>query len=365
MDAGQFDRVTRRIFSAIDRRRVMGVLGGLVASPLLGDTSADAKKKKSPVCLNGNTVNVSGKKRKKLMKQGATPGRCSGCAPQCNGARCGGSDGCGGTCGCPSGSLCNEGTCMPCTVACTGTPIACGAALQRALQDGGTVVACPGRYQGPFLVEKTATLNGAGPGDDPATNTILDGEGSVAATLSVIRDIVFKLSGAKITNGTQAGLWIFDDVDARASNCTFADNNGPGIAAMGAFQMTNSTVRDNRSPSDGGGVYFYGAGPHFVDNCVITGNSATNDGGGLFTTNVAYVTVTGTRIQGNTAKRGGGIFTEEGTMRLDSATSITNNLATEVGGGVARFGGTFNQNGASISGNNAPSSPNCAGVTCV
>ncbi|MCA9877736.1 MAG: hypothetical protein KC442_08140 [Thermomicrobiales bacterium] len=333
MDAPQFDQIARRVFAAANRRRVLGALGGLVAAPLLGGTRAEAKKKKKPVCLNGDTVKAAGKKRKKLIKRGATPGACPTVA---------------------------------CTVTCTGTPVACGAALQRALNDGGNIVACPGLYQGPFTLTKSATLTGAGSGDNPASSTILDGQDGDGATLQASGAIMFTLSGVRVTGGTQrAGLLTLEQVDARVNSCTFSDNY-TGIEALGKLQLANSTVSGNGA-GFGGGLYLYGPGPYFVDNCVISENRASLLGGGVFIGalgSAADVTITGTRIQGNTAGSGGGIHMSKGPVRLDSATTITNNTATGTGGGVNVAGGTFVQNGANISGNNAPTQPNCAGVSC-
>ncbi|MFT4037749.1 MAG: right-handed parallel beta-helix repeat-containing protein [Thermomicrobiales bacterium] len=368
MDAAQFDQVARRVSSGATRRRVVGALSGAAVASLLGAAVGTAKKKpkKKPYCLNGQTVQASGKKGKKLRKQGATPGAC--CVPTCNGTTCGG-DGCGGTCGCAAGSVCNAGACAKCTVTCSGAPTACGTQLQQALFAGGTVVACPGRYEGAFGTIQPATLIGAGPGDDPATNTILVGAGSTVATLAAVGSYVFKLSGVKLTGAPARGLYISDNVAAQVSNCTIAGNNGGGILVDGALQLANSTVRDNASPDVGAGIYFYRRGPHTIDNCVISGNVSTaaqtfDGGGGIFTYGNASVTISGTEIRGNQAKRGGGIAMETGTVRLDSATSITGNTATETGGGVARQGGDFLQNGARISGNNSPvsSTANCAGV---
>lgn len=182
MDATQFDRLARTLSGLRTRRAAAWVLGGAAAFPLLDleDALARKKQKKKPVCLNGKTIKAKPQKRKKLLRKGATPGACPpACQPQCQSGRCGQSNGCGGMCQCPAGSNCHEGTCKPQTVRCSG-PTDCALLLKSALQsavDGTEIVLGPGLYPGNFEVSKTVTLIGAGPGADPATATILDGQG--------------------------------------------------------------------------------------------------------------------------------------------------------------------------------------------
>ncbi|MFT4038868.1 MAG: hypothetical protein QM692_11860 [Thermomicrobiales bacterium] len=119
MDQPAFDHLTRAVAALRTRRATATALAtGLAALPLLGgsallpqDTAAKRKrhqqgahaekkkkKKKATYCLNGATtqVTLTKKSKKRLKKQGATPGACAptGCATACpSSQRC-----CGAAC---------------------------------------------------------------------------------------------------------------------------------------------------------------------------------------------------------------------------------------------------------------------------
>ena len=371
MDVAHFDALTRMLAFRQSRRSVAIVLGAVATAILTqGEETQAGKKKKKPLCLNGQTIKASGNKRKKLLKQGASPGACAGsCTPRCDGTSCGGDDGCGGACGCSGNAVCNGGTCMPCTVVCTGTPLGCGSQLTQALLDGGTIALCPGTYSagaGVFEIRKDTTLVGAGPEDDPGSNTILDGEG---ARLVLFANTSRKLTmhGLRVINGfggQGGGMLAGEGTDVRVTNCAFVQNTGNGggaILSFGNLRLTNTLFDQNEATnSDGGGVLLIDSDQSFVTNCTFTGNTSGMFGGGLSANN-SQVTITGTEFRDNTADRGGGLSMDGGTVNLDSATLITGNVATELGGGAVRFSGVLNRNGATISGNSAPRQPDCAG----
>lgn len=84
MDANRFDRIVRAISASANanasRRRVTGLLAGSATGGLLGAASlrADAKKKKkkAPVCHEGQTIQVSKKAKNKHLAHGDTLGAC-------------------------------------------------------------------------------------------------------------------------------------------------------------------------------------------------------------------------------------------------------------------------------------------------
>ena len=82
MEVTRFDDLLRSHVNAPSRRSVVQLLAALAASSLVGLTHGDdsaAKKHKSrkaALCLNGQTVFVAKKTRKRLLSQGATPGAC-------------------------------------------------------------------------------------------------------------------------------------------------------------------------------------------------------------------------------------------------------------------------------------------------
>ena len=130
MNRLRFDTFVRDLSHGSSRRRLLAWMLVGVASPAtivhfgLDDVKARKgnKKKKVTLCRTGQTVTVSKKARKKLLREGATVGACQEslpspapppplCIPNCDSRNCG-SDGCGGTCGtCGDGEVCTSGRC--------------------------------------------------------------------------------------------------------------------------------------------------------------------------------------------------------------------------------------------------------------
>ncbi len=336
MDAVRFDALTRVLSHALTRRAVPPLLGGLIAALL---TNADPamvkkkKKKKATLCLDGQTIQASKKKKKKFLKSGATPGACPPpvCTPNCPGTACGGNDGCGGICGCGAGSLCHAGFCRACTVTCNGNGGACGDFLQNELTKGGRVYVCPGRYAGNFTLTANVELVGAGDGEDPASNTVLDGNLN-GGVMTVVPGVVAELHRLRIFGGntTNAGGGIYNEGSLAMTACTVSKNTsqfgGGGIMhaleATGPLALNSCTVKDN-SGSSGGGIAVNSSNPVTLTNCIISGNKATADGGGIRLLS-GTVTINGGEVTGNKAVAGGGIFNERGTVNLSSA-SVTGN----------------------------------------
>lgn len=363
MDHAAFDFLTRSWACAPSRRSALhfiagSVLGAWTGLPnLTGSVAKKKKKKKVTLCLNGQTIQASKKKKKKLLKSGATPGACSPpppppiCTPTCPGTTCGSDDGCGGTCGCATGFVCDSGICHACSFTCGGNSAACGAALQIALNGGGTIYICPGRYAGTFtLGAPNVILIGAGQGDDPANNTILDAEGS-GRVVHVSVNVTATLQGLRITGGNTPAL-----------------NEGGGIRNEGTLTVTACTITGNRSANGGAGVHNFqgGTGPLTLNACTVSGNTSLGFGGGVHNSGGKIANINGTAISGNMAKSGGGVFTQ-GTVIFNSASSVTGNTATLAGsgGGIHNFvGGTVALNGADVSGNtplNCVNVPGCVG----
>ncbi len=382
MDDRQFDAVTRLVGER-QSRRSFSFLAGALAIGLLGVTPSIArkKKKKSPFCLNGQTVEAGGKQKKKLLKQGATSGACPpppppppprACTPQC-GNRCGGSDGCGGACACAANAICSGGTCLACTVTCNGNAQTCGEQLGDAMANGGTIVACPGLYGGNYSWTSNTTLIGAGPGNDPATSTILDGQKN-GRVLFVTQGVTAVLNGVRVTNGLVTGLDKGGGISAlggsslQLTNCAVVGNEsdaeGGGIHTRGSLQLTSSRVANNTTTDSGGGIFLEDAASSSIVNSIIEENEALGDSGGgiLATIGISTeLTISGSTIQRNEASEdGGGLRIFFGKAIFDAASRIVNNTAFNgTGGGIrATNDATVSLNGAEVSGN---SSPECSG----
>jgi hypothetical protein len=224
-------------------------------------------------------------------------------------------------------------------VVCSGDAVACGNQLRIALTGagGGTVYVCPGRYVGNFTVGNGA-LVGAGDGADPATNTILDANGS-GLTVQVNVGVNAALQGLRITGGNVP-----------------ADLGG-GIRNQGSLNLTACTIIRNRARI-AAGIYNDVRSTAMLNACTISENTADISGGGIFNeiygTTRSVVTIKGTAISGNRAisGSGGGLF-NFGTATLDSATSVTGNICDATfpnsGGGI--FGSNVTLNGATVSSN--------------
>jgi predicted outer membrane repeat protein len=353
VDAQHFDQLARVLGERRTRRGLAALLAGPVAAQLIAVPGSEAGKK--------------GKRRRRKRKAKRKKTQNRACTPSCAG--CGGSDGCGGTCRCGANQFCDGGVCRTCDVTCNGDAVACGAALQQRLLDGGTIYACSGRYQGNFTMG-TARLIGTGNGDNPATSTILDaaGEGRVVtindgATAELIR---LRIKGGRTSGNTGAGVRA-DSGDLRITDCTITENEaangGGGIHAKGAFQLTNSTVSLNTS-SIGGGLRLEGTQPIFITGSVISGNKTSTGntyGGGIYNVNTATLTIIDTEIRGNeAASGGGGILNYIGTITMNAGSKVINNMAPN-GGGISNQAGTINLNGATVSGNSAPQCVNVPG----
>ena len=148
-----------------------------------------------------------------------------------------------------------------------------GTALQSALNSGGTIYVCPGRYVGNFTIPTGVSVIGAGEGDDPDSNTILD-VGGVGRVLVINSGVgLVELERLRVTdsNPARAGGGIeHGGTMLRMTACTVSGNTsaiaGGGILASGilddgvhdqrqysgrgrkgTLKMTRCTVRDNRA----------------------------------------------------------------------------------------------------------------------
>lgn len=150
-------------------------------------------------------------------------------------------------------------------------------------------------------------------------------------------------------------------------NLTAADRNGHVIEVHSKGDLRIIDSSDDRSgtitggwANNGGGICNYGTVT--ITGGRITGCKASEQGGGIKNNAGATLTITGrVVITGNSAPNGGGIYNADGgTMSIDGISelstsywcSISNNTATEDGGGIVNRG-TATITAAYISGNQA------------
>jgi hypothetical protein len=112
----------------------------------------------------------------------------------------------------------------------------------------------------------------------------------------------------------------------------------------------------NAGPDNGGAIYSYDPTLNLTD-VTISGNQA-NYGGGIMDLH-GHVTLSGSTISGNTAAAGGGMDIENLTA---SSSTIADNTATEVAGGVELLSGASVITDSTISGNIATDGGTGGGV---
>lgn len=380
MESETLDAVARSLFRRRSRRAAAGLLGGLLALPLLGGAQVDAKRKKR-------------KRRKGGGKKGGGGNGGAACVPKCGGATpvCGVGDGCGGTCVCAAGSICARGgLCYLCDIIHDGNDVTSGEALRQKMaipiDDDSYVYVCPGRYEG-YFVHAGGNLIGAGDGADPATNTILDAAGRALApgaprgVVAVASGATSRLAKMRITGSTRAfthGVRVPPASHLTMESCTVTGNRGSGscgIDSSSSFELVGCTISDNGSTEDVPNSYFGGgiraANPQVSDiiNSRIVGNVAGGFGGGGLYAEGGPLNIFNTEISGNRVlnaiAKGGGIYQVSGTIRLRGDTRITGNTAgaSGGGGGIYREGGEITWEGPDVS-RNVPN--NCVNVSqCV
>ena len=298
-------------------------------------------------------------------------------------------DGCGGTivCGCPTdqvcvGSVCQPcidvgdvcqpcimvgSICQPCTVTCPSTdPPACGDDLQAAMNGGGTVYVCPGRYQTSYLLTDSVHVIGAGQGTNETSNTILDAAGTnlvlqINPTAGLVELERLRITGGNVA-GSGAGI-IHGGTTLRMTDCTVSGNtsmlsNGSGgIDSLPAstLNMVRCTIRDNHATAaEGSGGGIRTSGTTTLTDCLIEGNTAVNQGGGLYIASGLTILAGTTEVRGNTANRGGGIL-NIGALQIADTCRVTHNTAAAFGDG----GGIFNDNLGSVTLDGAARVPYC------
>jgi hypothetical protein len=96
------------------------------------------------------------------------------------------------------------------------------------------------------------------------------------------------------------------------TDCTIANNIGPGIQTSSSLVMTGSTVSGNVGDFLGGGL-FVSYGDAQISNSTISGNTAADAGGGIaLWAHVGTVELTSVTITGNTASGTSSLFTGGG-----------------------------------------------------
>ena len=163
-------------------------------------------------------------------------------------------------------------------------------------------------------------------------------------------------ANATLYSGTLTGNNVSGDggaVSVTGGNCSFtmyggaitgntATGNGGGISSYdswnsGTVNINGGVISNNRA-TNGGGIYAASRTHFHLNGGEIINNTATGDGGGVYCSGLysnadGRCEFNGSTISGNTAQRGGGAYVRVCFIGYRNC-RITNNTATEAGGGL-------------------------------
>jgi len=160
--------------------------------------------------------------------------------------------------------------------------------------------------------------------------------GTLTVSNSTLSDNFTSGNGGGIDNNYGATLTV--------SNSTLSDNSAPsgsfggGIANFGTLTVTDSTLSDNSVGYGGGAIGNYD-GQLTLINSTISGNNTAVEGGGIYSYSQAgsNATISGSTFSGNSSSdSGGGIYFANdgyGQLQVNNST-ISGNTAAGQGGGI-------------------------------
>ncbi|MCB8924851.1 MAG: right-handed parallel beta-helix repeat-containing protein [Ardenticatenaceae bacterium] len=174
---------------------------------------------------------------------------------------------------------------------------------------GDTIHGLPGTYAETITIDRSLTLTGAGDGDDPLTNTILDGTGLTGRGIFInsgITDVMIEaLRIQNYANPSGTGIWAAGQNNNFTVQNVTTNNNGPGfIAAAGGIYMNgpvDNVLIDNVTAHNntGRGIVIWNG---FKTNITITNNDVQNNnccGIELQDGTASGVTMTGNTVMNN------------------------------------------------------------------
>ena len=150
----------------------------------------------------------------------------------------------------------------------------------------------------------------------------------------------------RIFHVTKTGTLTLNDVTVR-NGCTPGGNHGGAILDHGSVTINRSTLTNNHASVNGGAVWVFsedGPTPAIltVTNSTIADNSSVQDGGGLFFGTTASGAIVNSTFKGNSSTQsfGGAIYGSGDNVSITSSTMAGNTTPAGQGAGVAAITGT-------------------------
>ena len=214
---------------------------------------------------------------------------------------------------------------------------------------------------GPLQVASSVTIDGPG-----AKDITIDGNDSFQ-DLVVAADVTAKISGLTITGGNApttypyGGGGIFNNGTLTVASCLITNNSstyeGGGILNNGHLTLT-STVVSNNTATSGAGIDNEASAILEMSGSTIANNAAGLVGGGIL--NLGTATVMGSVVCDNSAASGSGggmadfSYTGGGTLTINNSVVSSNSAAG--GGGILASGGALTITGSTFANNTAGNS---------
>ncbi|HOW72592.1 MAG TPA: right-handed parallel beta-helix repeat-containing protein [Phycisphaerae bacterium] len=159
-------------------------------------------------------------------------------------------------------------------------------------------------------------------------------------------------NAAEYGGGISSGLWANPILEECEITGNTARSSGGGIDCSGdSLTVTACTITGNTAGNDGGGINGELFGALTVTDSTITGNRAIDGGGGGIAGMAGAMHATRTTVGGNQAIYGAGISCTENDGTTVTACWITDNVATQEGGGVYCWAGGVTLSSCVLSGN--------------
>ena len=147
--------------------------------------------------------------------------------------------------------------------------------------------------------------------------------------------------------GTNGGIILFDQSDARITRSSFisnsADNDGGALYfKISTFNITDSSFKSNKAESYGaaltGIAHYYGASYGSVYNVTFESNSVKNNGGAISFSG-GQINITNSHFKSNKAGYMGGAFYATSTLAIIKNVTFEANTATLDGGAICQING--------------------------